>query len=453
MHSVHRCYDDDEKIDATAEVKRCPQVGLGKTHCRVQRWLSDVRGAWEDARQGRYGEHLRGSRARSARRVDRVKFRVDRDVFADAVAWTARSIPTRPGTVPQLSGIMLGTTSDGLALSGFDYETSAEVTASAEVADEGQVLVSGRLLADIARALPHQPVEVSLDGSRLGLTCGSSRFSLQTMPVEDYPALPEMPPVVGSIESDAFTTAVTQAVTAAGRDDMLPVLTGVKLEIDGSRLSLLATDRFRLSLRELDWSPDQPDLATFALVPARVLSDTAKSLSPGSQLKIAMASDGGSSDGLIGFAAETPSGRRLTTTRLIEGAFPNVRQLFPNATDITARVEVSTLIEAVKRVSLVAGRNTPIRLTFADASVTLEAGNGEEAQASESLEAALSGDSMTIGFNPSYLLDGLGAIPSAYVHVAMTEPGRPAAFASLADLDADPDLAFRYLLMPLRMQG
>lgn len=381
-----------------------------------------------------------------------MKFRVERDVFADAVAWTARSIPTRPGTVPQLSGIKLSTTSEGLAMSGFDYETSAEVTSAAQVADDGSVLVSGRLLADIARALPHQPVDVALDGSKVSLTCGSSRFSLQTMPVEDYPALPEMPSTVGSVDSDLFTAAVAQAVTAAGRDDMLPVLTGVKIEIDGGRLSLLATDRFRLSLRELTWDPDQLDFQASALVPARVLSDTAKSLATGSRMRIALGGDGGS-DGLIGFAADSASGHRLTTTRLIEGAFPNVRQLFPNATDVSARLEVSALIEAVKRVSLVAGRNTPIRLTFGESMVTLEAGNGEEAQASESLEVALSGDGMTIGFNPSYLLDGLQAVSGSHVHVAMTEPGRPAAFASLSDLDGDPDLDFRYLLMPLRMQG
>ncbi len=373
-----------------------------------------------------------------------MKFRVERDVFADAVAWTARSIPTRPGTVPQLSGIMLQTSSDGLVMSGFDYETSAEVTTQAEVADDGQVLVSGRLLADIARALPHRPVEVALDGAKVSLTCGSSRFSLQTMPVEDYPALPEMPATIGSIDSDLFMAAVTQAVTAAGRDDMLPVLTGVKIEIDGGRLSLLATDRFRLSLRELTWRPDQPDLEATALVPARVLSDTAKSLTAGSELKLALALDQGAGDGLIGFSAQSASGRRLTTTRLIEGAFPNVRQLFPNSTDITARVEVASLIEAVKRVSLVAGRNTPIRLTFSDSMLTLEAGNGEEAQASESLEAVLSGEGMTIGFS---------AIPGSHAHIAMTEPSRPAALASLTEPEGEPDLDFRYLLMPLRMQG
>lgn len=382
-----------------------------------------------------------------------MKFRVERETFADAVAWTARSIPTRPGTLPQLSGILVSTGDDGLRLSGFDYETSAQVTIAADVADEGQVLVSGRLLADIARALPHQPVDVALDGTKLSLTCGSSRFSLQTMPVEDYPALPEMPPVIGTVDSDAFATAVVQAVTASGRDDMLPVLTGVKLEIEGSTVALLATDRFRLSLRELQWRPLQPDVTATALVPARVLADTAKSLGAGSELSIALGSAASGNEGLIGFESTSAGSSRRTTTRLIEGAFPNVRQLFPATSEISAQVETAALIDSVKRVSLVAGRNTPIRLQFTEGMVALEAGNGEEAQASESLEATLVGDSVSIGFNPSYLLDGLSAIADSHVHIAMTQPARPAAFTGLDGPDSSPDLSFRYLLMPLRMQG
>lgn len=389
-----------------------------------------------------------------------MKFRVERDVLAEAVAWTARSIPTRPGTLPQLSGIKLATSSDGLSLSGFDYETSAQVTIPADVAADGEVLVSGRLLADIARALPSQPVDVSLDGAKLALACGSARFSLQTMPVEDYPALPDMPQVAGTVDGDVFAAAVAQAATAAGRDDMLPVLTGVKLEIDGSSLTLLATDRFRLSLREIQWRPGQSDLSVSALVPARVLADTTKSLSVGSELSIALVaggSAGGSAgqagDGLIGFQSTSSAGTRCTTTRLIDGAFPNVRQLFPNTSDISAQLEVVSLVDAVKRVSLVAGRNTPIRLSFTDGMVTLEAGNGEEAYASESLECTLVGDEISIGFNPSYLLDGLSAISGSHVHVAMTQPARPAAFASMNSAEAQPDLDFRYLLMPLRMQG
>ena len=382
-----------------------------------------------------------------------MKFRVDRETLSDAVAWTARSIPARPGTVPQLSGILLATTADGLSLSGFDYETSAQVTVDADIADEGRILVSGRLLADIARALPHQPVDVTLDGAKLTVTCGSSRFSLQTMPVEDYPALPDMPPIAGAVDGDVFAAAVSQAVTAAGRDDMLPVLTGVKVEIDGSTLALLATDRFRLSLRELSWRPEQPDVSFSALVPARVLSETAKALATGEELAVALAVGGGPGEGLIGFCSSLGSTQRRTTTRLIEGAFPNVRQLFPASSEISASANVAQLLDSVKRVSLVAGRNTPIRLGFSDGVVTLEAGNGEEAQASESLEATLVGDDISIGFNPSYLLDGLGAIGGSHVHIAMTQPGRPAAFASMAGPEAEPDHDFRYLLMPLRMQG
>ncbi|MBA3266530.1 MAG: DNA polymerase III subunit beta [Nocardioidaceae bacterium] len=385
-----------------------------------------------------------------------MKFRVERDVLAEAVAWTARSIPARPGTLPQLSGIKIAGGPDGLSLSGFDYETSAHVSLFADIADEGEVLVSGRLLADIARALPNQPVDVALDGAKLSLVCGSTRFSLQTMPVEDYPALPDMPEVAGSVDGDVFAAAVAQAVTAAGRDDMLPVLTGVKLEIDGATLSLLATDRFRLSLREIEWRPDQSDLSVSALVPARVLADTTKTLGPGSELSIALSTRGATGlagDGLIGFQSTTGVGTRRTTTRLIEGAFPNVRQLFPNTSDISAQLELAPLVDAVKRVSLVAGRNTPIRLSFTDAMVTLEAGNGEEAYASEALDCLLVGADISIGFNPSYLLDGLSAITGSHVHIAMTQPARPAAFASVSGPDVPPDLDFRYLLMPLRMQG
>ena len=174
-----------------------------------------------------------------------MKFRVERDVLADAVAWAARSLPVRP-SVPVLAGLLIETAPDdvgGLVLSTFDYETSARATVPADVSAEGRALVSGRLLADICRSLPNKPVEMTTEGSKVSLVCGSARFSLQTMPVEEYPALPDMPAATGTVRSDLFAAAVAQAVTAAGRDDMLPVLTGVRLEIEGSTISLLATDR------------------------------------------------------------------------------------------------------------------------------------------------------------------------------------------------------------------
>ncbi len=377
-----------------------------------------------------------------------MKFRVDRDVLADAVAWAARSLPVRP-SAPVLAGLLIEASHDGLVLSTFDYETSARATLSAEVADEGRALVSGRLLADICRSLPAKPVEMTIDGARVSLTCGSARFSLQTLPVEDYPTIPQMPTATGTVPSEAFAHAVAQAVTAAGRDDMLPVLTGVRIEIDRSTISLLATDRFRLSQRELGWSPNTPDETMAALVPAKVLGDTAKSLTAGSEVTIALSTTG-SGEGLIGFEGTGPGGVRRTTTRLLDGEFPKVRSLFPAEKLTTAKVDRLELIESVKRVSLVAERNTAVQLAFSDGVLTLDAGSGDEAQASESLEAVIEGEDITTGFNPQFLLDGLTAIDETVVELAFTQASKPVVLSGVLE-DGGEDSGFRYLLMPRRL--
>ena len=379
-----------------------------------------------------------------------MKFRVERDALADAVAWAARSLPVRP-SVPVLAGLLIEAGNEGLVLSTFDYETSARATLAAEVADEGVALVSGRLLADICRSLPNKPVEMIIDGARVSLTCGSARFSLQTMPVEDYPTLPDMPAATGTVQSDVFAHAVAQAVTAAGRDDMLPVLTGVRIEIEGERVSLLATDRFRLSQRELGWSPRTPDESVAALVPAKVLADTAKSLTSGSEVTIALAASG-SGDGIIGFEGAAAGGVRRTTTRLLDGEFPKVRSLFPSEHQTVATVDKGELIEAVKRVALVAERNTAVQLAFSDGVLTLDAGSGDEAQASESIQATINGEDITTGFNPQFLLDGLGAIEEPVVELAFTQASKPVVISGTSgDGVAGDASGFRYLLMPRRL--
>jgi len=386
-----------------------------------------------------------------------VKFRVERDVLADAVAWTARALPIRP-SAPVLAGLLIEAGSfegaDGLQLSTFDYETSARATLNADVSDEGQALVSGRLLADICRSLPNKPVEMSIEGTKVTLTCGSARFSLQTMPVEDYPTLPRMPEARGTVSSSVFSHAVSQAVTAAGRDDMLPVLTGVRLELDGDSIAMLATDRFRLSQRELTWSPSAPDIDSAALVPAKVLADTAKALVGGSQISIALSSPGsggGAGEGIIGFEGSAGGGVRRTTTRLLDGDFPKVRSLFPSEHLTVARVDKAALIDSVKRVSLVAERNTAVQLAFSENVLTLDAGSGEEAMASESLEAIITGDDITTGFNPAYLLDGLTAIEAPFVELAFTQASKPVVLSGVDSLEGEADTDFRYLLMPRRL--
>ncbi len=373
-----------------------------------------------------------------------MKFRVERDVLAEAVTWTARSLPTRP-PVPVLAGVRLEADASGVVqLSSFDYEVSARSEIAADVAEPGTVLVSGRLLAEIARALPNKPVDLALDGTRVVVTCGASRFTLLTMPVEEYPALPAMPAQVGVVRGDELTEAVSQVTVAASRDDTLPLLTGVRMEIEGDLITLLATDRYRLALRTLPWTPATPGLSAVALVRARTLSDAAKSLGGSDLVTIALAT--GTGVDLIGFEA----GGRHTTSLLVDGDYPPVRRLFPEETPIHAVVATHALIEAAKRVALVAERNTPIRLAFSAGQVVLDAGQGDDAQASEALEASLTGEDITVAFNPQYLLDGLGALSTDFVRLAFTHPNKPVEFTGQGSLDGEDDRSYRYLLVPIR---
>ena len=336
-----------------------------------------------------------------------MKFRVERDALAEAVAWAARSLPARP-TVPVLAGLLLETSGGGLVLSSFDYEVSGRVDVDADVQDDGRVLVSGRLLADITRALPAAPVQVTTDGAKVVITCGSARFTLMTLPVDDYPTLPAMPDGSGTVPGAVLAAAVAQVAVAAGRDDTLPTLTGVRVEIEGDTLTLAATDRYRLAVRELTWTPETSGLSSTALVPARTLADTAKALAGAGEVTVALsgsAAGAGGSETLMGFEG----GGRRTTTRLIDGEFPKYRALLPSESATLAAVETAPFVEAVKRVALVAEPNTPVRLTFTEGEVVLDASSGDEAAASESVEATVTGEDISIAFNPQYLLDGLGA--------------------------------------------
>ncbi|TJY70034.1 DNA polymerase III subunit beta [Arthrobacter sp. CAU 1506] len=371
-----------------------------------------------------------------------MKFRVDRDVLAEAVTWTARSLSPRP-PVPVLSGLLIRAEGGMVSLASFDYEISARLQIPADVAAEGTILVSGRLLADICRSLPSAPVDIETDGSKVTLTCRNSRFNLATMPEGDYPELPALPEVSGVVDGEAFAQAVSQVIIAASRDDTLPILTGVRMEIEGDLITLLSTDRYRLALRELNWRPTTPGISTSALVKAKTLSEVAKTLGGSGDLNIALSD----SSELIGFE----SGGRRTTSLLVDGDYPKIRSLFPDDTPIHATVETTTLIEAVRRVSLVAERNTPVRLAFTDGLLTLDAGTGEDAQASEAIEAALTGDEITVAFNPHYLSEGLSAFDSKYVRFSFTTPPKPAVISAQDDLEGEDKEDYRYLLMPVRL--
>jgi len=373
-----------------------------------------------------------------------VKLQVERDPLAEAVAWTARALPTRP-TAPVLAGMRLQAGSE-LTLSTFDYEVSAQATVPVSADEPGTVLVSGRLLAEIVRSLPAKPVDITTEGTRATVRCGSATFTLMLLPAEEYPTLPDMPETIGTVGADAFASAIGQVAIAAGRDDTLPALTGVRVEINDDTLTLVATDRYRLAVRELRWTPRAPGLSTALLVPARVLGDTARALTSGAEVSVALAaSEGTSNDGMIGFEG---AGRR-TTTRLLSGEFPRYQSLLPSEFSAVAELSAAQFSDAVKRVALVAERNTPVRLTFGTGQVLLEAGTGDEAQASEAIEASFEGDEMQIAFNPQYLIDGIGAIDSDIARVSFTTPTRPAVITGKGE--AQPD--YRYVLMPIRSAG
>ena len=387
-----------------------------------------------------------------------LKFRLVREDFADAVAWVARILPSRP-TVPVLSGVLLTGSDDGLLISGYDYEVSAEVRVAAEIASPGSVLVSGRLLSDITRSLPAKPVDVSVEGTRVSLTCGSARFSLPTMAVEDYPTLPTLPDETGIVASDLFGQAISQVAIAAGRDDTLPMLTGIRVEISGEKVVLAATDRFRLAVRELTWSTDSTDLEAAVLVPAKTLAEAAKAGTDGAEVHLSLGS--GSSVGKEGLLGIRSNGKR-TTSRLLDAEFPKFRQLLPSEHTAVATVGVAELTEAIKRVALVADRGAQVRLEFSQDALHLSAGADDVGRAEEDLPVEFSGDPLTIAFNPTYLTDGLGSLHSEKVTFGFTTPSRPAVLRPAGDDDGGVGSSgpfpaaqtdYVYLLMPVRLPG
>ncbi|WP_062381121.1 DNA polymerase III subunit beta [Demequina pelophila] len=373
-----------------------------------------------------------------------MRFTVERDVLADAVAWTSRAVPARP-PVPVLAGVRITATDEGtVRLASFDYEVSARGEFEASVEEAGEVLVSGRLLKEIANALPHKPVDFTLEGTKVSVTCGASRFTLGTMPVDQYPSLPELPEQSGTIDGSLLQQAVAQVTSAASRDETLPILTGVRVEIEGEHISLLATDRYRLALRELTWAPTKTDISAVALVRAKTLSDTAKALGAG---EVSVALTTGEGVDLIGFEA----GGLVTTSLLMDGDYPAVRRLFPESSPIKATVRTADLIEATRRVALVAERNSSVRLAFAEGEVTLDAGQTDDAQASEALTASLDGEAITVAFNPTFLLDGLNALGTEFVQLGFTQETKPVEFVGLSEPGGTPAGDFRYLLVPIRI--
>jgi DNA polymerase-3 subunit beta len=372
-----------------------------------------------------------------------MKFVVERDSLVDAVNWVSKSISNRPITTALL-GIVIDA-SEEITLSGSDLETSAKAKFKAEVSQKGKVLVPGRLLAEISRSLPAKPISFVLEGTRVLVSAGSAKFTLPTLPLSEYPTLPELPAASGSLNSDLFATAVNQVAIAAGKDDSLPTLTGVFVEINKNQITLAATDRYRLAVRELTWSAQDANIETTSLLRARTLADAAKSLIGSSQVTIALAPTT-TNEKLVGFISEGKS----MTSRVLDGSFPPFRHLLPNESTADAIIEVAPFLDSVRRVALVTDKTVPLRLNFSNNTLQLEAGTGDEAQASEKLDINYKGEDINIAFNPTYLTDGLTAINTAFVHISFTGANKPAVLTGQTEAGSAPITNYKYLLMPMR---
>ena len=376
-----------------------------------------------------------------------MKFQVNRDVFSEAVSFAVKLLPQRT-TLPILSGILIEATDAGLTLSSFDYEVSAQTEIAAQVDEPGKVLVSGRLLADIASRLPSAPVTFATEDGRISVSCGSANFTLLSMPVEEYPTLPQISEQSGVLPAELFAAAVSQVAVAASRDDVTPVITGVQLEISENSLSLIATDRYRVAVREIEWTGGESiaDGVT-ALVPARTLTEIGKTFGHSGSISVAITST--DERELIAFSAD----KKTVTSLLIKGNFPPVKRLFPETVDNYAVINTQELMDAVRRVSLVLEREAALRFSFSIDGLTLEAIGSEQAQASETIDAFLTGTDTVVSLKPAFLLDGLGAVHSEFVRISFTKtenpnkPG-PVLITSQASKDQPGADNYKYLLQP-----
>lgn len=391
-----------------------------------------------------------------------MKLTVERDVLAEVVTWTARIVPAHPAT-PVLAGLRFKAEQETVVISSFDYEVSSTATFAADVEEPGEVLVSGKLFADICKSLPHKPVNIELDGTKVRIKCGSARFVLMTMPIDTYPELPTSPKQSGSIDSRSFATAISQVSVAASSDMTLPLYTTVNMQLHGKTMTLMSTDRYRLAVRTLEWSPCDEDFQTQLLVRARTLQDMAKTLSGGDNLDVFLPVIPQSNDtendedsSLSAVKSTSPvmamscQGRTITT-QLTDGDYPPVARLFPDESDYVIVVERKLLIEALRRVSLVIPKMAAVHLTFTDGMVKLEGGEAEDALAHEELPCEYSGEEITTAFNPRYLIEGLHALEDPYVRFSFTHPAKPALITAQKEAQGEDNQDFRYLLMPIRL--
>jgi DNA polymerase III subunit beta len=355
--------------------------------------------------------------------------------LASALAVVSRAVSTR-GAVQVLGGILLQAEGDRLTLAATDMEISIRSSLSGDVEGDASVVVPGRLLADLVRLLPDDKVTLAYDEGEgvLAVTSGSHASRLNVYSAEDFPRLPLTDGQLQTIDAGALLATIEKVGRAASRDESRPVLTGVLVRFEGEKLVMAATDSYRLAVKETMLESPGPDLD--AIIPARALQELTRLASGADDVEL------GVHENHVIFSA----GDIWLTSRRIDGQFPNYKQLLPETFEIEIAIAREALLEVVRRAGLMAQRNAPLRLRFADGELTVSAQTQDVGEATESLPIDYAGEELEIGFNPDFLRDGLEAVSAQTVQLKLINRLRPGLIAAA-------DESFWYLIMPIRLAG
>lgn len=363
-----------------------------------------------------------------------MKFRCEREILADALTTAGRAATSRTGTLPVLSGVRLDVDAETLTVTGTDLELTIRLSVPVHSDRSGSAVVPARLVGDIVRALPPGAVEVSVDDDEMSISAGRSQFSVRPLSLSDYPAQVQTDAEPVTLQSAQVADALRQVVRAASTDDARAVLTGVLIAAEDEGLKMVATDSYRLAVRDL---PQSSILAAGqkVLVPGRALAELQRILSGDAELSVRLGAR----------EAVFESGETRLTTRLIEGEYPNYRNLLPSSYPNVLTVGREALLEALRRVKILAQDSTPVRLTLGGDTLQLTAITQDVGNAHEEIDATYDGAEMTVAFNPDYLASGIDAVEGDEVTLATMDPMKPAVLRGVGHDD------YLYLLMPVRV--
>ena len=367
-----------------------------------------------------------------------MKFSIPCDQFVASLGVAARGVSTR-SAIQTLSGVLVRAEGSQVELRATDMELGIRVAVPAQVERDGEAVVPGRLLLDVVRALPKDELSLEYRSSQqdVEVVSGTAKFHLRTLPLEDFPKLPEPGGSTMRVPSAAFVETINRVARSASRDETRPHLTGVLVSASGKELRMVATDSYRLSVKET--SLEEPlDGELEANVPARTLQELGRVAggdNPETEIEIAAL------ENQVVFTV----GETILSSRLVEGRFPNYRQLLPESFEHELRLSTAELLEVVRRISLLAQKNAPLRMAFSDGALEVSAQTPDVGEASESLPVPFKGEPLEIGFNPEFLRDGLESAESDELVLKLISPLRPGLIQS------GDDGGFTYLVMPIRL--